>query len=136
MGFAIGLEGFAWYEYMEPFRRLTAEQKTEITAMRAANPRGKWMRERTAVLFDDERMRHEDEQVRARVQRVMSVVLLLSAMVWYFWSLFGRISPERMLEWAWTVAGLSLTLRQAMVLWVEDDPRAVAEELVVVGQEA
>jgi hypothetical protein len=136
-GFAVGLDGFAWYEYGKRFKKLTGEQQAEIEQMRRANPRGKWMRERQTVLFNDERMRQDDYKMKASVQRVMSVVLIVSAMVWSWMRAQGySIRPEIVVAWAWTVAVLSVTLRQAIVLWTEEDPRVVVGEMELVEREA
>lgn len=137
-GFAVGLDGIAWYEYGMRFKNLTEEQKLEIEQLHCANPRGKWMRSFGAVLFDDERMRHEDDRLRARVQRIMSGVLIVSALIWYWaeasdWT----VRTETVAAWAWTLAVLSMTLRQALVLWREQDPRMLNGELEVMqGLEA
>jgi hypothetical protein len=136
-GFAVGLDGFAWYEYGMRFKKLTGEQQMEIEQMRRANLRGKWMRERQTVLFNDERMRQEDYRMKARVQRMMSVVLIVSAMVWSLVRAQGYlIRAEMVVAWAWTVAVLSVTLRQAIVLWTEDDPRVLVGEMELVEREA
>ena len=136
-GFAVGLDGFAWYEYGKRFKKLTGEQQAEIEQMRRANPRGKWMRERQAVLFNDERMRQDDYKMKASVQRVMSGVLIVSAIVWSWMRAQGYlIRPEIVVAWAWTVAVLSVTLRQAIVLWTEEDPRVVVGEMELVEREA
>jgi hypothetical protein len=137
MGYAVGLDGFAWHEYGMRFKALTAEQKVEIQQMRRENPRGKWMRDRAAVLFDDERMQQEDDRVRASVQRTMSFLLMVSvfgAFAAYAWD--WTVPQWVAMAWVTTVAGLSVTMRQAIVLWTEEDPRAVGGELVVMGQEA
>ena len=136
IGYAIGLEGFAWYEYGIRFNHLAAEQRLEIEQMRRANPRGKWMRKRDHALFDDERMRHEDDRVRARVQRVMSGVLVVSAFVWY-WAAESdqKVRTETVVAWAWTLAALAVTLRQAIVLWTEEDPRGVTDEIAMVQEQ-
>jgi hypothetical protein len=137
LGFAVGLDGFAWYEYGMRFKKLTTEQQLEIEQMRRANPKGKWMRERLTVLFDDERMRQEDHRMKARVLRVMNWVLIVSAIAWmWVWAEGYSMRPEMVVAWAWTVAMLSVTLRQAIVLWTEDDPRVVVGEMELVETEA
>jgi len=132
-GFAVGLDGFAWYEYGMRFRKLTAEQKTEIEELHRANPRGKWMRNRETVLFDDERMRREDDSTRAKAQKLTSGVLFSSAFV-FTCALAGEktISRATVISALWTLAALVWTLRQAIPLWTEDDPRAVAGEMGLV----
>jgi hypothetical protein len=136
-GFAVGLDGIAWYEYGMRFRSLTEEQKLEIEQLHGANPRGKWMRSFGAVLFDDERMRHEDDQLRARVQRIMSGLLIVSALVWYGaeasdWT----VRTETVAKWGWTLAVLSVTLRQAVALWNEEDPIEMSGEIRLAEREA
>jgi len=132
-GFAVGLDGFAWYEYGMRFRKLTAEQQSEIEELHRANPRGKWMRNRETVLFDDERMRREDDSTRAKVQKLTSGLLFISAFV-----LTVALADEKTISRAtvisalWTLAALVWTLRQAIPLWTEDDPRAVAGEMGLV----
>jgi len=132
-GYAVGLDGFAWYEYNMRFHRLTEEQKTEIEALQRANPRGRWMRRQDGVLFDDERIRDEEARVRAQVQWVMSWVLVGLALVLSV-ALIGRmtVSTARVLAGLWTLAGLVTTLGQAIPLWTEADPRVVAGEIALV----
>jgi hypothetical protein len=137
LGFAVGLDGFAWYEYGMRFKKLTAEQQLEIEELRHSNPRGKWMRERLTVLFDDERLRQEDDRMKARVQRVMSVVLIVLATLCSSVLVIDRsIRPETVIAGAWTLAVLSVTLRQAIVLWSEEDPIATSGEMELVEREA
>jgi hypothetical protein len=133
-GYGVGLDGFAWYEYNERFHRLTGEQKLEIESLQRAHPRGKWMRQRDGVLFDDERIRDEEARVRARVQKAMSWVLVGAALVLSV-TLMGRatVKTDRVLAGLWTLAGLVTTLGQAIPLWIEDDPRVVAGEMAVVA---
>jgi len=132
-GFAVGLDGFAWYEYGMRFRKLTAEQQSEIEELHRANPRGKWMRNRETVLFDDERMRREDDSTRAKVQKLTSGVLFSAAFVLTFALADEKtISRATVISALWTVAALVWTLRQAIPLWTEDDPRAVAGEMELV----
>jgi hypothetical protein len=134
LGFATGLEGFAWYEYGVRFKKLTAEQKLEVEALRAANPRGEWMRERKIVLYDDERMRNEENELRARVQRVMTWLLVAVAMVFAVVPAdSGAVRAETAVASLWTLAGLAVTLRQAMVLWTEVVDEPVELEVVAGG---
>jgi hypothetical protein len=79
-GFAVGLDGFAWYEFGMRYKRLTAEQRPEIEELVRANPRGRWMYGRERVLLDDERMRLEDHRLRAQVQRALTSVLIVVAL--------------------------------------------------------
>jgi hypothetical protein len=43
---------------------------------------------------------------------------------------------DMFVAWGWTLAAFGLTLRQAIVLWTEDDPRAVVDEMELVEREA
>ena len=85
-----------------------------------------WGSGRSRVV-EDERIRHEDDRVRAQAQRLMTWVLVGSAGVWSFVSvpLHRSVSGGVLTAWAWTLAALGLTLRQAIVLWSEEDPIAV-----------
>ncbi|HEX3967620.1 MAG TPA: hypothetical protein VHW70_06615 [Edaphobacter sp.] len=38
--------------------------------------------------------------------------------------------------WVWTVAALGFTLRQAIVLWTEEDPGVASREMELVEREA
>lgn len=137
MGFAVGRDGFAWYEFGVRFRRLNAEQRGEVEELRRANPRGKWMRGGERVLLDDERIRQEDNLLRAKVQRVMNWVLGLtaicvSAAVAQGWTMRGSL----VVSGVWTLVTLMITLRQAIVLWSVADPLAAGGELGLVEGEA
>ena len=137
MGFAVGRDGFAWYEFGVRFRRLNAEQRGEVEELRRANPRGKWMRGGERVLLDDERIRQEDNLLRAKVQRVMNWVLGLtaicvSAAVAQGWTMRGSL----VVSGVWTLVTLMITLRQAIVLWSVADPVAAGGELGLVEGEA
>ena len=137
MGFAVGRDGFAWYEFGVRFRRLNAEQRGEVEELRRANPRGTWMRGGERVLLDDERIRQEDNLLRAKVQRVMNWVLGLtaicvSAAVAQGWTMRGSL----VVSGVWTLVTLMITLRQAIVLWSVEDPGAASGELGLVEREA
>ena len=137
MGFAVGRDGFAWYEFGVRFRRLNAEQRGEVEELRRANPRGTWMRGGERVLLDDERIRQEDNLLRAKVQRVMNWVLGLtaicvSAAVAQGWTMRGSL----VVSGVWTLVTLMITLRQAIVLWSVADPVAAGGELGLVEGEA
>lgn len=137
MGYAVGLDGFAWYEYTQRYKQLTTEQKAEIEEMQRANPHGRWMRGGERILFDDERLRQEDNTLRARVQRTMSWVLVLIAIGVSLTLAQGwTIRREEIAAGVWTLAMLMVTLRQAIVLWTEQDPRAVGGEIELVEREA
>lgn len=135
-GFLYGLDGFAWNEYGERFKNLTDEQKVLVHTMQSAHPQGMWMTGMERKLVDDERLRLEDNELRARVQRTMTAVLFVSALAWGWAASSGwKIGPDTVAEWAWTLFGLAITLRQAIVLWTEEDPRAVSGELEVLHQQ-
>jgi hypothetical protein len=121
-GFAIGLDGFAWYEYSVRFKKLTAEQQEEIAQLHRANPHGKWMRQ-YGPLFDDERMRHEEDRLRAQVQRILVWVLVVSAIIWSLLDGLSDFHPSsyHVGAWVWTLVLLATTLRQGIVLWTEPD---------------
>jgi hypothetical protein len=96
------------------------------------------MREQNHVPVDDERLRNEENQLRAVVQRRLVGLLVVSALA-FSWKLAhgGVVSPQVVVAWAWTLAALAMTLRQASVLWSEDDPGVVAVgELELVEREA
>ena len=135
-GYAMGLEGFARYEYMLRFRQLTAAQKLEIEELVRSNPQGKWMRQRFSVLYDDERLRTEEDRLRARVQRMMTWLLVSVAVVASIALADSVTVPAgEVVASLWTLAGLVTTLRQTLVLWSEEDPRRNAlGELTVVGE--
>ena len=129
-GFLYGLEGFAWNEYGMRFRDLNDEQRLAVEKMQRACPQGKWMTGMERKLIDDERMRHENDHVRATVQRTMSFVIGCSAMAWSWAAVSGwKVDAEVIAAWAWTVFALAITLRQAWVLWTEPDPREMAGEM-------
>lgn len=132
-GFAVGLEGFAWYEYTLKYRQLSKDQKAEIEALHRANPRGKWMRQQAHVLFDDERLQNEEAQLRVRVQRATSWVLVGAAFVCSIVLADGRaVGASVVISSLWTLAAMVTTLRQAIPLWSEEDPRTVVGEIAVV----
>lgn len=135
-GFAVGLEGYAKYEYGLPFRRLTPEQKLEIEEMHRMHPQGEWKRQRSGALYDDERIRQEEDQLRARVQRILSFLLMAGVLVFsVVLSDTQTLNTDVVLSVGWTLAALGTTLRQAIVLWMEDDPRCLAAgEMVVVDE--
>jgi hypothetical protein len=136
-GFLFGLEGFAWNEYGMRFKNLTEEQRLAVEQMQRAYPQGRWMAGTERKLVDDERMRQEDNRVRAVVQRTMSFVLGCSAVVWSWAAVSGwKVGGKVIAEWAWTVFALAITLRQAIVLWSEDDPSGVGAEMELVEREA
>jgi hypothetical protein len=137
LGYAVGLDGFAWYEFTKRYKDLDAENRVEVEELRRANPRGRWMRERERTPLDDERMRQEDNVLRAKVQRTMSWILMLVAIAVSFAVAQGwTLRRDVLVAGVWTLAALMVTLRQAIVLWMEDDPRAVGGEIELVEREA
>ena len=95
------------------------------------------MRGGERVLLDDERIRQVDNLLRAKVQRVMSWVLALtaicvSAAVAQGWTMRGSL----VVSGVWTLVTLMITLRQAIVLWSVADPLAAGGELGLVEGEA
>lgn len=129
----LSLDEFARHYYGESFAALTEEQRIKVRRLERANPLGEWV----FPLVEDERLRHEDDRVRAQAQRFMTWVLVGSAAAWNIASVSHHpFSNDTVTAWAWTVAGLSMTLRQTIVLWTED-PRAGSDEIEMVqGQEA
>ncbi len=132
------LDEFARHYYGESFGVLTEEQQIEVGRRERANPMGEWvMGCGRFPVIEDERVRHEDDRVRAQAQRFMTWVLVGSAAAWNIASVSHHpFSNDTVTAWAWTVAGLSMTLRQTIVLWTED-PHAGSDEIEMVqGQEA
>jgi hypothetical protein len=133
------LDDFALHFYGERFEELTEEQRTEIFRMERSSPLGTWVKrgEGLSPTIDDERLRHEDDRLRAEVQRAMTWVLIGSAVVWSFAGILVRpsASGEVFAAWAWMIAALAVTLRQAIVLWTEEDPRAVTDEIAMVEEQ-
>jgi len=132
------LDEFARHYYGESFGALTEEEQIEVGRRERANPMGEWvMGGGRFPVIEDERVRHEDDRVRAQAQRLMTWVLVGSAAAWNIASVSHHpFSNDTVTAWAWTVAGLSMTLRQTIVLWTED-PHAGSDEIEMVqGQEA
>jgi hypothetical protein len=136
----VSLNDFSLHFYGEPFAQLPEEQQTEVCRLERSNPLGTWVKRADSRFptVQDERMRDEDDRVRARVQRLMAWILLGSAVMWSVAdALMSRPMSSRVLAtWAWTMAALGFTLRQAIVLWTEDDPRVVVDEMDLVEREA
>jgi hypothetical protein len=134
------LDDFARHYYGEDFAALTEAQQVEVGRMERANPMGEWVMQGSGryLTIQDERMRHEDDRLRAQAQLLMTWTLVCSAFVWSFESewLHRSMSGNGFVAWGWTLAALGLTLRQAIVLWTEDDPRVVVGEMELVETEA
>ena len=134
------LDDFARHYYGEDFATLTETQQVEVGRMERANPMGEWVMQGSGryLTIQDERMRHEDDRVRAQAQRLMTWTLVSSAAIGSFASvwLHRSMSGTAFVAWGWTLAAMGLTLRQAIVLWTEDDPRMMTEEMGLVEREA
>src|SRR5271168_5417764 len=128
----VSLDDFALHFYGERFAELTEEQQVEVCRMERSGPLGTWVKrgEGRFPTVQDERLRHEDDSLRAQVQRMMARILMSSAAMWGLaGALTSRsVSVEVFATWAWTMAALSFTLRQAIVLWTEEDPRVTSAE--------
>ena len=85
------------------------------------------------VLLDDERLRYAEERLRAQVQRVLSWILVLVTIALSI-VLRGKhtVDKDLVLFILWVLVGLVTTLRQAIVLWTEEDPRDLAGEIALV----
>jgi hypothetical protein len=134
------LNEYARHYYGESFAALTEAQQVEVGRIERANPMGEWVVQGSGryLTIEDERMRHEDDRVRGQAQRLMTWTLVCSAFVWSFangWT-HRSLSGDVIASWLWTMAALGLTLRQAIVLWTEDDPRVVVGEMELVEREA
>jgi hypothetical protein len=128
----VSLDDFALHFYGERFEELTEEKRTEVFRKERSNPLGTWVKrgEGLSPTIEDERQRHEDDRLRAQVQRAMTWVLIGSAVVWSFagTSVWRSVRGDAFAAWAWMIAALGVTLRQAIVLWSEEDPRMISAE--------
>jgi hypothetical protein len=101
---------FAEHYYGESFAELTEAQQMEVRQMERANPEGEWVVRGSARFptVEDERLRHEDDRVRAQVQRVMTWILIGSALGWRFMNIscLRSVSGDAFAAWAWTMAAL------------------------------
>jgi hypothetical protein len=136
----VSLNDFSLHFYGEPFAQLPEEQQSEVCRLERSNPLGTWVKRSDSRFptVQDERMRHEDDRVRAQVQRLMAWILLGSAVMWTVAdALTSRPMNSRVLAtWAWTMAALGFTLRQAIVLWTEEDPIEMSGEIRLAEREA
>ena len=134
------LDEYARHYYGESFASLTEAQQVEVGRMQRSNPMGDWVVQGSGryLTIQDERMRLEDDRVRAVTQRLMTWTLVCSAFVWSFTNVLTHrsLSGDVIASWLWTMAALGLTLRQAIVLWTEDDPRVAVGEMELVETEA
>jgi len=135
----VSLDDFALHFYGERFEELTEEKRTEVFRKERSSPMGTWVKrgEGLSPTIEDERQRHEDDRLRAEVQRAMTWVLVGSAVVWSFAGSLARpsVSGEVFAAWAWMIAALGVTLRQAIVLWSEEDPSVMDGEIRLAGSE-
>jgi hypothetical protein len=132
------LEDFAQHYFGESFGELSAEQQMEVGRLYRATPMGEWVKPGSGRFpaTEDERLRHEDDRLRAEVQRWMVWILWFSAVGWSIAAMVhGSIRAGTVEAWGWTMAMLSVTLRQAIVLWSEEDPRVTSSEMELVEQE-
>jgi hypothetical protein len=129
----VSLDDFALHFYGERFEELTGEKRTEVFRIERSNPIGTWVKRGDGLspTIQDERLRHEDDRLRAEVQRAMTWVLVGSAVVWSFagTSVWRSVRGDAFAAWAWMIAALSVTLRQAIVLWSEEDLSEMSGEI-------
>jgi hypothetical protein len=129
----VSLDDFALHLYGERFEELTEEKRTEVFRKERSNPMGTWVKrgEGLSPTIEDERLRHEDDRLRAGVQRAMTWVLVGSAVIWSFAGNLVQPSASGAVfaTWAWMIAALGVTLRQAIVLWTEEDPSVMGGEI-------
>jgi hypothetical protein len=126
------LDDFADHLFGERFAELTETQQMEVGQFQRESPMGAWVTRGSGrfPLVEDERVIHEDDRLRAQVQRVLTWVLVGSAVGWSMAIALGYpMRRETMVAWAWTLALLAMTLRQAIVLWTEESPDAAGGEI-------
>jgi hypothetical protein len=65
---------------------------------------------------------------------MMAWILFGSAVTWSLADVLTSrpVSGELLATWVWTMAALGFTLRQAIVLWTEDDPFEMSGEIGLV----
>jgi hypothetical protein len=130
----VSLDDFALHFYGEGFAELTEDQRLEVFRLERGNPLGTWVKrsDGQSPIFVDERLRHEDDRLRAQVQRVMVWVLVGSAAVWSVANTFKWpwvTSGYTFAAWSWGLAALGFTLRQAIVLWTEEAASEMSGEI-------
>jgi hypothetical protein len=133
------LDDFARHYFGENFAELPEAQQVEVGRLHRASPMGDWVKPGSGRFptVEDERLQHENDRLQARVLQWMKWILGVSAVVWSVAEMLQiPVSVGTMAAWAWTVAALALTLRQAIVLWMEEDPTAMSAEMKLVGEEA
>lgn len=126
------LDDFARYYFGESFAELAAEQQMEVGRLHRASPMGDWVKPGSGrfPVVEDERLRHEDDRLRAQVQRWMVWILTVSAVVWDgAETMHFQVAGGTIAAWAWTMATLAATLRQAIVLWTEPGVSGAGEEM-------
>jgi hypothetical protein len=127
------LDEYARHYYGERFAALTEEQQVEVGWLQRANPMGEWVVQGSgrSLAVEDERLRREDDRLRAQVQRLMTWMLIGLALVWSIAHEsihHAAVSGDVVASSLWTMAAFGLTLRQAIVLWSEEDPRVTSAE--------
>jgi hypothetical protein len=133
------LEDFAQHYFGESFGELSEEQQMEVGRLYRATPMGEWVKPGSGRFptIEDERLRHEDDRLRAEVQRWMVWILWISAVGWSIAATVHETIRAGTIEaWGWTMAMVVVTLRQAIVLWSEEDPRVTSAEMELVEREA
>jgi len=133
------LDEFAGHYYGERFAVLTEEQQIEVGRLQRASPMGEWVVQGSgrSMAVEDERLRREDDRLRAQVQRSMTWALIGLALMWSIAheSIRHAVSGDVVASSLWTMAAFGLTLRQAIVLWEEEDPRVTSAEMELVERE-
>ncbi len=134
------LDEFARHYYGESYAVLTEMQQAEIRQRERAAPMGEWVVQGSGrfLTVEDERLRHEDDRLRAQVQRLMTWTLIGLALVWGIGNAFTHrsVSGDAVAAGLWTMAALGLTLRQSIVLWTEECPTAMYGDMELVEREA
>jgi hypothetical protein len=134
------LDEFARHYYGESYAVLTEMQQAEIRQRERAAPMGEWVVQGSGrfLTVEDERLRHEDDRLRAQVQRLMTWALIGLALVWGIGNAFTHrsVSGDAVAAGLWTMAALGLTLRQSIVLWTEECPTAMYGDMELVEREA
>jgi hypothetical protein len=133
------LDDFARHYFGANFAELTEQQQMEVGRLHRASPMGDWVKPGSGRFptVEDERLHHENDRLQARVLQWLKWILGVSAVVWsVVEALRIPVSAGTMAAWAWSVAALALTLRQAIVLWSEEDPSGVSEQMELVEREA
>lgn len=133
------LDEFARHYFGEDFAVLTEEDQVEVGRLQRANPMGEWVVQGSgrSLAVEDERLRREDDRLRAQVQRMMTWALIGLALVWSTANEFIHlaVSDDVVAASLWTIAAFGLTLRQAIVLWTEPGVSDASGEMELVEKE-